>query len=106
PSVAAQWEDLLRNYVHRQTFHCPADEELFPAVGSSYDWRDTADPACSLAGRMYSEINRGDIALVYDALPGWHMPARVQVARIDGSVCMVEDEPFLKELQTPVTPGP
>ena len=106
PSTAAQWEDLLRTYVHRLTFRCPGDQELFPAVGSSYDWRDTADPDCSLAGRMYTEVGRANISLSYDALPGWHVPGKLQVVKIDGSVRLLADEPFLFELQTPVTSGP
>ena len=106
PSTSAQWEDLLRKYVHRETFRCPGDQELFPAVGSSYDWRDTAETDCSLAGRMFSEIGRGDVSLAFDALPDWHVPGKLQLVTTDGSVHLSADEPFLLELQTPVTAGP
>jgi prepilin-type N-terminal cleavage/methylation domain-containing protein len=105
PLTEAQWEDLLRVYIHRPTFRCPADNELFTALGSSYDWRDTADPECSLAGRSVHEITRTDIALSYDALPGWHLPGKLQVLYFDGSVRMADDQSFLLELQTPVTAG-
>jgi type II secretory pathway pseudopilin PulG len=56
PTPAAQWEDLLRPYTARATFHCPADNELFGALSSSYDWRDTGDPRTTL-GR--TGIRRG-----------------------------------------------
>jgi prepilin-type N-terminal cleavage/methylation domain-containing protein len=105
PLTSAQWEDLLRVYIHRPIFRCPADHELFNSLGSSYDWRDTADYECSLAGRSITEITRGDVSLAFDALPGWHLPGKLQAIYVDGSVRLVDDEPFLQELQTPVTAG-
>jgi len=58
--TTSQWEDLLRNYVHRSTFQCPNDDELYVALGSSYDWRDTGPPdqdhRNSFAGRPMHAI--------------------------------------------------
>jgi hypothetical protein len=105
PLTSAQWEDLLRVYVHRPTFKCPADNELFNSLGSSYDWRDTADCESSLAGRTVTEVTRGDVSLAFDALPGWHYPSKLQVIYVDGAVRLADEEPFLQELQTPVTAG-
>jgi prepilin-type N-terminal cleavage/methylation domain-containing protein len=106
PSTAAQWEDLLRKYIRRTTFCCPSDQELFPATGSSYDWRDTGDPLSSLAGRRTADVARGDVSLAYDALPGWHDPHKVQVVLTDSSVHLINEDVFLRELQMPVGAGP
>jgi hypothetical protein len=102
PSTSAQWEDLLRTYVHRVTFKCPGDQELFPALGSSYDWRDTADPATSLAGRRVTEVARGGVSLSFDALPSWHEPGKLQLVTTEGAVQFIDEEKFLAELQMPV----
>src|SRR5256885_11112422 len=37
------WESSLRLY-NSNIFPCPADEEIFSALGSSYAWRDTGNP--------------------------------------------------------------
>src|SRR4051812_16345443 len=46
------WEQMLRQYTGSVggTFRCPSDPELFDAVGSSYDWRDTGRVDTTLAG--------------------------------------------------------
>jgi len=106
PTVNAQWEDLLRNYIRRSTFCCPSDQELYPATGSSYDWRDTGDPAASLAGKRTADIVRSDVSLAFDALPGWHEAHKIQIVFTDASVHSLSDDCFLKELQMPVFKGP
>jgi type II secretory pathway pseudopilin PulG len=103
PSTGAQWEDLLRTYLHRPSFNCPGDEELYPALGSSYDWRDTADPTISLAGKRTIDINRGNVSLSYDALPGWHAPGKLQLVTTEGAVRLVEEDKFLADLQLPIS---
>jgi hypothetical protein len=105
PTLNAQWEDLLRSYVPRKIFRCPADAELYSSLGSSYDWRDTANPDCTLAGRSFHEVTRGEVSLAFDALPGWHFPAKLQVLYFDGAVRIADDQSFLLELQTSVTAG-
>ncbi len=105
-NTPAQWEDLLRTYVHRNLFHCPADNELFTSLGSSYDWRDTGDPMTTLAGRSFSQVSRTQISLAFDALPGWHDPARVQVLYLDNTVRLVDQDALLLDLTTPIRNAP
>jgi hypothetical protein len=102
----AQWEDLLRKYVHRSTFQCPSDNELFLSLGSSYDWRDTGDPLTTLAGRSLSEPLRTHIALSFEALPGWHEPAKVQAVYLDGTVHCVNQDTLLLDLTSPLRAQP
>jgi len=106
PTTSAQWEDLLRPYIHRPTLCCPVDQELFPATGSSYDWRDTGDPLSSLPGRRLTEVTRDNISLAFDALPGWHEQHKIQVVCTDTSVHSMDDMAFLRELQLPVVTNP
>lgn len=96
------WEGLLSKYLPlRQSFQCPADEEVFPMLGSSYDWRDGGDVGASLAGRSIGSC-RGDAILAFDALPGWHAPRRMNVVRINGSANAAPEQEALKELLRPV----
>lgn len=65
------WESLLDPYVSQKgTFACPADTEMYPVVGSSYDWRDTPDPLTTLAGRRLTEVTRPEAVLAFETLPG------------------------------------
>lgn len=96
------WESLLSKYLPlTQSFQCPSDEEAFPALGSSYDWRDGGDVAASLAGRSLGSC-RGDAILAFDALPGWHARRRMNVVRIDGSADAAPEQEALNELLRPV----
>src|ERR1041385_942796 len=54
PSAAQlSWEKALWNqYQDRKLLLCPSDHEIGPAVGSSYDWRDTGDASTTLAGQV------------------------------------------------------
>jgi hypothetical protein len=97
----AQWEDFLRAYIHRNAFRCPADAEIFAALGSSYDWRDTGNPLTTLAGRSQVTPTRNDVSLAFDALPGWHAQGKVNVLLNDQSILMMDQEPFFKDLQRP-----
>jgi len=99
PTPDAQWEDLLRAYVPRSTFHCSADNELFAALSSSYDWRDTGSPQTTLAGKLAMQVNHTDVALAFDALPGWHEKGTVQVLHVDNAVDMMSQAAFFKNLQ-------
>ena len=98
PSTAVQWEDLLRAYIHRPAFRDPADTELFPALGSSYDWRDTGKPDTTLAGKTYTYVCVQNTALAFDALPGWHLPKSVQVLHVDKSVDLMTQDDFFDDL--------
>ena len=97
------WETTLAPYLAGgESFRCPADEELFPTLGSSYDWRDTADPAATLAGRSFSE-GRADAVLAFDALPGWHDEGRMNAVLIDGSAGSMDAQECLGDLLKPVS---
>src|SRR5947208_14930878 len=72
-ALEVSWESTIRRYLQNsKVFECPADEELAPTAGSSYDWRDTSVPETTLAGRMMTEVRRQDLVLTIEALPGWH----------------------------------
>lgn len=92
---------MLLKYA-RGSFACEADTELFPAVGSSYDWRDTGRPATTLAGKSTAEITRPDAVLVFEALPGWHARRKINVARVDGSATTMDDEACFRDLRQPI----
>jgi type II secretory pathway pseudopilin PulG len=102
----SQWEDLLRKFTHRSTFQCPSDNELYPSLGSSYDWRDTGDPLTTLAGKSLTEPLRTNIALSFEALPGWHDPCKVQVVFLDGTVRMKGQDALLLDLTSPIRSQP
>ena len=99
PNPLAQWEDLLREYVPRSTFHCSADNELFAALSSSYDWRDTGNSQTTLAGKLAMQVAHTDAALAFDALPGWHQQGKIQVLHVDTSVDMMNLGAFFRDMQ-------
>jgi prepilin-type N-terminal cleavage/methylation domain-containing protein len=97
------WEYSLHRYLPQpRIFECPADTEIGPVVGSSYDWRDTGDPVTTLAGKPLLAAHRGHLVLAFEALPGWHMPKRVNAAWTDGSVHTMDDDEFFSDLDEPV----
>ncbi len=99
------WEDFLHKYAPSlDIYHCPADEDLFAAFNSSYDWRDTGDPDTTLAGRALSDVRRAGVVLAYEALPGWHYKHTINIVRVDGSVSTVPEEECFADLATPVRP--
>jgi type II secretory pathway pseudopilin PulG len=105
PTPNAQWEDLLRPYTPRATFHCAADSELFAALSSSYDWRDTGNPNTTLAGRRTIQVSHFDLALAFDALPEWHQKGRIQVLRANQSVELMDLPSFFQDMErSPVGP--
>ena len=69
PGVNAQWEDLIRTYTPRATFQCPSDSELFGALGSSYDWRDTGNPQTTLMNRPAMQVSHSDTCLAFACAP-------------------------------------
>ena len=99
PTPDAQWEDLLRAYVPRATFHCAADSELYASLSSSYDWRDTGNARTTLAGVMSGRVNHPDLSLAFDALPGWHVRGKIQVLRINSSTDLIDTNSFFADMQ-------
>jgi len=96
------WEQMLLKY-HGGSFACESDQELFPAVGSSYDWRDTGDPQTTLAGKLFASPPRPDTILVFEAFPGWHRARTMNVARMDGSAVSIDDAVCFEDLKRPLS---
>lgn len=98
PSLANKsWEQMLIPH-YGGSFECPADFELAPSVGSSYDWRDTGDAATSFAGRPILSIKKNNDVMAFDALPGWHGTRSVNVARLDGSATRMSDDECFRQV--------
>ena len=101
--VERSWEQLLRPYVSSDdAFQCRGDGELFPMIGSSYDWRDTGEYETTLAGRRLNESNRPDCVLAFEALPGWHAAGRMNAALLDGSASSMEQAKCMEDLYKPI----
>ena len=101
--LQTSWEQILRRYLpDPNAFHCPADGELFPAVGSSFDWRDTGRPETTLAGRLVSDTNRHDVVLAFEALPGWHLKGRMNAVLLNGAGQSMDQEACMEDLQQPI----
>jgi hypothetical protein len=98
----ASWESVIAKHAGSDAvFRCPADEELAAAAGSSYDWRDTGDPATTLAGRLLADAP-GSAVLVYDALPNWHAHGMMNAARVNGSAGPMDARACIADLMTPI----
>jgi type II secretory pathway pseudopilin PulG len=100
PSIThMSWEASLVPYTLQNTFQCPADTEIFPSVGSSYDWRDTPSLATTLAGKMTGEAGRSSLVLAFEALPGWHARKRINAVLLDGSARDMDYDKCLEDLE-------
>lgn len=107
PSPSNQsWEQVLDDAGYlgdTSILSCPADPEVYPWVGSSYDWRDTGDPSSTLAGQSISgALTRSNPVFVYETLPGWHSKKKVNVAYLDGTAATLDQSDWLRDLQTPI----
>ena len=101
PSVAnLSWEQMLLRYF-AGPFECPSDPELYPTVGSSYDWRDTGDAQTTLAGRFLGEVTRGETVLAFEALPGWHGRGKINAVRVDNAVVTMDADQCFNDLKLP-----
>jgi hypothetical protein len=101
--LQTSWEQVLRRYVTSpDAFHCPADSELFPMIGSSYDWRDTGSADTTMAGRLVTDTNRGDCVIAFEALPAWHAKARMNAALLNGGAVSMDQELCMGDIQAPV----
>jgi prepilin-type processing-associated H-X9-DG protein len=98
------WEELISTKTDiRPVLGCPSDEEVFPTVGSSYDWRDTGNPATTLVNAAIASV-QGDTVLAFEALPSWHVKEYINVAYVDGSVRTVSSRDALKNLAQSLRP--
>lgn len=97
------WAQSIHPFVGgNQVFACPGDHEVFPLNGISYDWRDTGDPATTMAGRSIDKTTRADAVLVFESLPGWHAPRKINTGWIDGSSRTMNDGECFADLLKPV----
>lgn len=92
------WETALTPFVHPNVFACPSDNELFPTLGSSFDWRDTGDPTTGLAGKDITSVGRSDLLLVFEALPSWHTRHKINAYSLDGSALTWDEEAAFTDL--------
>ncbi len=100
--TGSPWEQSISPYLNSLgIFHCPADSEIYAGLGSSYDWRDTGNPAASLAGRPLGQIH-GNPILAFDSFPGWHVHSQMNVARLDGSAQSMDQEECFRDLDQAV----
>jgi prepilin-type N-terminal cleavage/methylation domain-containing protein len=107
PATANQsWESLLRPYLTtREAYRCQSDGGVYDNLRSSYDWRDTPDPATTVAGKPLVEIRRANTVLVFDALPDWHGKGRINASLADGSATTMGYAECLEDLDTPINFG-
>ena len=102
-AAGVSWESMLQRYiVPPLIFACPADPEIFPTVGSSYDWRDQGVPASSLYGKRLSDVKAGDLVLAFETLPGWHGRHLMNVVMTDGQAFPMNDDEGLANLLRPI----
>jgi prepilin-type N-terminal cleavage/methylation domain-containing protein len=104
PGVAElPWEATIQAYLNdTKVFLCNSDNEIGPANGSSYDWRDTGVPETTLAGHLLTEARRSDLVLTMETLPGWHAKNMMNAGRIDGSCASMNSQDVIKDLLTPI----
>ena len=104
-SLETSWESLLRPYLPSgDAFRCPADDEVFASLNSSYDWRDGGEPETSAAGRPLAAC-RADAVLAFDAFPRWHGARSMNAVRVDGSALSMDEQECLRDLLRDVTTG-
>ena len=92
------WEASLLPFTNAKVFGCPADGELLPSLGSSYDWRDTPDPQTTLAGKDILGSHRSSLVLAFESLPGWHVKGQINATLMDGSARSMTNEQCLRDL--------
>ena len=106
PDASPQWEDMLvAQGLRRDVFRCTKDEEVFPSLGSSYDWRDTGPPTDpnhpeTLAGRPLVAVQPG-LVMAFEALPGWHKTGFIMTVRVDNFAGMMDEDSFATNMQCP-----
>jgi prepilin-type N-terminal cleavage/methylation domain-containing protein len=105
PGTADQsWEKLIAPY-YGGSLSCPSDSELFPTVGSSYDWRDTGKDSTTMAGKLITDVRRPGAILAMEALPGWHRKGFINVVRMNGSAEAIDQQACFKDLADPLRTG-
>ena len=97
------WEKMIQKYLpNTGVLVCPADSEVAPVSGSSYDWRDTTLPEATLAGKLITDSRRPDAVLTIESLPGWHHKGSINVGKLDGSCTTMDANEALADLMKPI----
>jgi prepilin-type N-terminal cleavage/methylation domain-containing protein len=97
------WEKMIAKYLpNTSMLICPADSEIAPVTGSSYDWRDTTLPEATLAGKLFSDVRRSDAVLTIESLPGWHAQGQINVGLVDGSSTTMDANKAMSDLMKPI----
>jgi type II secretory pathway pseudopilin PulG len=97
------WESLISPYIGpSHAFQCPADSDIFPNIGSSYDWRDLPDDKATLAGKAATGPLRQDRILAFETLPGWHCRHKISVVRLNGKAEPLDENQCFNDLDAPV----
>ena len=111
-NAGPSWELTLsaNNFItDPQIFRCPADEVVYPFIGSSYDWRDTGDMATTVAGTAPTENARTNFVLAWEAADSFHAKGKMNAVFMDGSagemdtVACARDQ--LQPIRTAATSG-
>jgi prepilin-type N-terminal cleavage/methylation domain-containing protein len=103
-ATGVSWEQSLKPYLpDPSAFRCATDEEVFPSVGSSYDWRDAGSRELSIAGCSIARVPP-NFVLAFDCLPGWHAQGRMNAVLVDGAAVNMDQNECLRNLQQPVQP--
>jgi type II secretory pathway pseudopilin PulG len=103
--LQTSWEQILRRYLPDSgVFRCPSDAELYPSVGSSYDWRDTGRPETTLAGKHITDTSRPDVVLTFEALPGWHTKGKMNAVFLNGAGQAMDQDACMADLTAPIRP--
>lgn len=102
------WEMEIAPHLEMQqgVFHCPADTAT-AKDDLSYEWRDDytiLEPA-RLGGKRRDQVAHTKIVLVFDQLAGWHHPAMVNAAMVDGAAVSMSAEDFEMNLLSDVADG-
>jgi type II secretory pathway pseudopilin PulG len=102
-NVGKSWEQLIKPHFDGE-FKCSADDEIYPTLGSSYDWRDNPDPNSSLTGINVARVKRQNIVLAFEALSGWHKKQMINVVRFDGSAEAMNEQDCFADLEQSIDP--
>ena len=102
PGEGLSWEDLISQYADiHPILACPSDEEVFRAIGSSYDWRDTGNPSTTLVDLPLGSVP-GQTVLAFETMPGWHLRDQMNVVYVDGSAASIAARDALLNLTNPL----
>jgi prepilin-type N-terminal cleavage/methylation domain-containing protein len=103
------WDALIWTYLKIESVYlCPDDEDGYDEdFGTSYEWRDLFavaydKPQCALSGKDLLSARPATLALVFDAVVGWHGADTINVGLLDASAVTMSAHDFQVNLDTAV----